>query len=799
LGQRAGLLYRLERSEESLDALQRASALPSMEPQVLASMFLRQAYLSSARGERERAAELDQRARAVDLENARDELAAQVEAEIGMSELRASRFREARNRFESSLGLARRSGDAFAIWDAHIGLAHVDLMEGSSYRALEAITPLLERSLELEDARRQTQALELAATIYERVGSFDRALVLYRLVLSGTELQGDVGRRALTIGNIALVEMRLGLEASALAHAEQAVRLAPRARDRRLETGLLQALGAALAGTGRFAQARLVYERALVSSQHLESPELTGLLYSGLGRVLLALGESELAAHRFRDALGVDAEGSRLVRLQALSGLALTEWRRGQLREALALFDSSLELVESFRRSIVSESDRLHYQETRFTIYANLTGVLTELDERYPEAGYGERAFELVERSRARALRDVLERSVGETSPPLLELGATSSTAASELLKASEVLLEYVLGDERSTLWVITRDGWAHHTLPPRAVIEREVIRYLKTLRAPPRSPSNPFDAHLEPSALLYKLLVEPAAAHWVDGQHLIIAPHGVLHHLPFEALGAPAAGGELRYLVESHNVTYIPSLSVLGGLSRRLAGPRGSDGAGVDFVGFAQSSPRLALALPQGVLPSIPFADAEIQAASGSFSPGRFRLFPTRVANEASLKQELAAHHRIVHIAAHALADRSRPERSAIFVGADELEREDGVLSMREVTALSVGARLVVLSGCETGLGRVMEIEGTLGFTWAFLSAGASSVGVSLWNVNDRASAEVMERFYSGVGAGRPLAEALANAKRQMLQSTRRAYRHPYFWAPMIVVGLDAALEIDR
>jgi CHAT domain-containing protein len=117
----------------------------------------------------------------------------------------------------------------------------------------------------------------------------------------------------------------------------------------------------------------------------------------------------------------------------------------------------------------------------------------------------------------------------------------------------------------------------------------------------------------------------------------------------------------------------------------------------------------------------------------------------------------------------------------------------------MREVTALSVGARLVVLSGCETGLGRVMEIEGTLGFTWAFLSAGASSVGVSLWNVNDRASAEVMERFYSGVGAGRPLAEALANAKRQMLQSTRRAYRHPYFWAPMIVVGLDAALEIHR
>ena len=102
-----------------------------------------------------------------------------------------------------------------------------------------------------------------------------------------------------------------------------------------------------------------------------------------------------------------------------------------------------------------------------------------------------------------------------------------------------------------------------------------------------------------------------------------------------------------------------------------------------------------------------------------------------------------------------------------------------------------------MVLSGCETGLGQVMEIEGTLGFTWAFLSAGASTVAVTLWNVNDRATAEVMEAFYDGVGAQASPAEALARAKRRMLRSTRRAYRHPYFWAPMIVVGLDRSLEI--
>jgi CHAT domain-containing protein len=149
-----------------------------------------------------------------------------------------------------------------------------------------------------------------------------------------------------------------------------------------------------------------------------------------------------------------------------------------------------------------------------------------------------------------------------------------------------------------------------------------------------------------------------------------------------------------------------------------------------------------------------------------------------------------------MLHIAAHGLADERFPLRSALFVGADRATGEDGILRMGEVLDLDLDSDLVVLSGCETGRGRLLRSEGALGFSWAFLSAGASTVAVSLWNVNDRATSELMVAFYKQVVGGpggrepKTLAEAMALAKRTMLTSERPAYRHPYYWAPFVLIG---------
>ena len=108
----------------------------------------------------------------------------------------------------------------------------------------------------------------------------------------------------------------------------------------------------------------------------------------------------------------------------------------------------------------------------------------------------------------------------------------------------------------------------------------------------------------------------------------------------------------------------------------------------------------------------------------------------------------------------------------------------------MDEVLALNLSSDLVVLSGCQTGVGQLLRAEGVLGFTWAFLSAGSSAIVASRWSVNDRSTAEVMEAFYFQMSQKRSPTVALRAAKLGMLESERMAFRHPYYWAPFVLVG---------
>jgi CHAT domain-containing protein len=209
-------------------------------------------------------------------------------------------------------------------------------------------------------------------------------------------------------------------------------------------------------------------------------------------------------------------------------------------------------------------------------------------------------------------------------------------------------------------------------------------------------------------------------------------------------------------------------------------------------FLGIGQSGTAPGL----GPESAIPHAAEEVERVGALFAPGRRRLLLGAAADERSVKEAPLSESRILHIAAHGRADERFPLRSALFLGTDEGTGEDGILRMSEVLDLELGCDLVVLSGCETGRGRLYRSEGALGFSWAFLSAGASTVAVSLWNVNDRATSELMVAFYEGIVGGREgrdettLAEAMASAKRKMLRSERRAYRHPYYWAPFVLIG---------
>jgi CHAT domain-containing protein len=147
-----------------------------------------------------------------------------------------------------------------------------------------------------------------------------------------------------------------------------------------------------------------------------------------------------------------------------------------------------------------------------------------------------------------------------------------------------------------------------------------------------------------------------------------------------------------------------------------------------------------------------------------------------------------------VFHVATHGEANEAVPERSGLWLSAGSDSVPPDFVSLDDLLALRLGARLVTLSACETGAGRLERGEGVVGLARALMAAGAQSVVVSLWGVNDRSTADLMRAFYTPLltrGASR--AQALAEAKRALLHSPET--RSPFHWAPFVLIGAPGAL----
>ncbi len=169
------------------------------------------------------------------------------------------------------------------------------------------------------------------------------------------------------------------------------------------------------------------------------------------------------------------------------------------------------------------------------------------------------------------------------------------------------------------------------------------------------------------------------------------------------------------------------------------------------------------------------------------SFPEGKVTAVLDGAASEAGFKSAGLGRYGVIHLAAHGVIDDENWWRSALLLEPGPGGREDGFLTALEIPELELAARLVVLSGCGTGAGRLFKGAGIKGLSGAFLRAGAERVLVSLWNVDDRATAEFMGEFYGRLAEGDAPSRALARAKRGMIDA---GYRNPFYWAPFVLIG---------
>lgn len=367
------------------------------------------------------------------------------------------------------------------------------------------------------------------------------------------------------------------------------------------------------------------------------------------------------------------------------------------------------------------------------------------------------------------------------------------------LLDSRTALLEYTVGKDSSYLFVVTADRLEGFRVPPAAEIERLVETLRRTLEDPGRKYRS---RYMEAAYRLYEILLAPAHEVLRDKPHLIVSPDGPLLLLSFEALlTSPDGGGAgyagLPYLIREKSVTYVPSASVLAELRAPEAVPTAA-GAGF-FLGFADPAYERPSPSP-GAAPDGPLAGLlapqrlthsrdELLEISSLFPPGRVRTYLDRDASEENVKDNPDLRNAFwLHFAVHGFVDEARPEYSGLVLSLDGDPRENGLLQVYEIFNLDLAADLVVLSACDTALGKNVRGEGLLGVSRAFLYAGAASVAVSLWQVADESTADLMVRFYRHLIETGDKAQALRLSKLELIQEGR--YDRPYYWAPFILIG---------
>jgi CHAT domain-containing protein len=390
------------------------------------------------------------------------------------------------------------------------------------------------------------------------------------------------------------------------------------------------------------------------------------------------------------------------------------------------------------------------------------------------------------------------------------------------LLDEETVLLEYVLGDERSYVWVATRNSLLSYELGPRREIETAARKLHELIASRQMIYGEPVAARTERQAradaeipaqtdLVSKLILGPLAGK-LEKKRLLVVADGALQYVPFQMLTAPDGGG---YLLQKYEIVNLPSASTLA-LLQSVAANRKPAVKSVAVLAdpvFEDDDPRIIsnvknIKRPRSNDVQLAVRDAGISLdgvqiprliASGAEADGIIAVAPSYTgfkavgfdANRDIVFGSQLADYRIIHFATHGLINSERPELSGIVLSLfdNEGHPQNGFVRLHDIYNLHLPADLVVLSACSTGLGKDVRGEGLIGLTRGFMYAGASGVIASLWKVDDDATAELMKHFYEALfQKGMTPAAALRYA--QLTLSQNKRWQSPYYWAGFVIQG---------
>lgn len=710
--------------------------------------------------------------------------------ELGVTLRQIGKPEEAIDILEQARDDGWRRGDDWSLGIALTQIAAARTLLGQRNAAITNLEEALLHRQNAGDRSGQATTLAILGSTYQELEDFERALDYHRRALAIYEELEQSRYLTVTLSNVGRIYLELGDEERAREHFERALELLETTPNADSEVHARAGLAIAARRDGDLDGAVGSLRAALdvVEAVRASTPQSLGAAYFSRRQGYYdLLVELLMDQHRRHPTGGFAARAFH----------AAERARARQLLDLLAIGSSLSEEGESpeLRRREEALQEQIAAAELR----------RLELDEVHPAAEPTE-----VEETLRRLLleytflrTDLLNRSALGDALPAAAPEPLELSAVQRLLDADTVLLAYRLGETRSHLWRIDARSFEVFELDSREKIERRARLVLRLLE---RSYSSRQRERLGPlSARLSRLLLGPVAGR-LDAERMVVVADGILQYLPFAALPEPGVDdtddGAPKLLVAEHEIVQLPSASVLATLRRRDRRPATGGVAVVADPVFGAGDPRVApeRAADAGAdplapsFPGLPGTGREAEAILELAPPGDHLALLGFDATRARLEAADLGRYRILHFATHGLAHALHPELSAlVLTRVDRHGRplEGGFLRMHELPGRRLAAELVVLSACRTALGPELRGEGPVGLPQGFLTAGASRVVVSLWNVEDDATTELMTAFYRGIfAAGLPPSAALRRAQLAMLHHPDDRLRAPYYWAAFVLQG---------
>ncbi len=773
---------------------------------------------------------------------------------IGISFLNLGELRKATDYFQLSLKIAKEVGDKAGEGRVYGNLGNAFVNLGDFRKAIDYNELHLKIAKEVEDRVGEGRAYGNLGNAFLNLGDFRKAIDYYELHLKIAKEVGDKAGEGDTYGNLGNAFSRFGDFRKAIYYYELHLKIAKEVGDKAGEGSAFGNLGNVFQCLGDFRKAIDYYELRIEIAKEVGDKAGEGRAYGNLGNAFIDLGDLRKAIDYFKLHLKIAKEvGDKAGEGSAFGNLGNAFRHLGDFRKAIGYHELNLKIAKE-----VGDKDQeagsyyrlgscfellgffpkaLEYYKLSVTLFNHVRNLLQSKDEwkiGYRNAvdvayiglwkvllkqGKVVEALFAAEIGRAQALSDLMSSQFGiRESQTLLQEEEEQHLQLKRSVPSSTVFQAF--GRGKIHLWVLSKEGHvrlrtkeigeAHSVLNDATAFFQSLIkntfrqirlgfevrcenRSLDPLRENRHKADDNSDGEnylsfvLQERSLstLYNILIQQIAD-LVQGDELIIVPDGPLWLAPYAAL----VDADSKYLCDSFRIRLIPSLTSLKLIADCPDEYHSRSGAllvGDPWVEEVTNSNG------EKFLDPLPCARKEVEMIGKILN-----VTPLigKKATKLEVLKELSSV-ALVHIAAHGCMETGEialtpdPERTSPIP-----TKEDYILSMADVLGVKLRARLVVLSCCHSGRGEI-KAEGVVGIARAFMGAGARSVLVSLWAIDDEATLEFMISFYQRLVEERSASESLNQAMKDLRELDK--YSEVRYWAPFVLIGDDVTLDFHQ